>query len=102
MIQTRRGFLSAILAGACAPAIVKASSLMPIYVPNQKIVVASVYTSFSVDGRGAITLAAFDECVRLAANAAVRDLTSAGKHLERFRYHRQVSILPTFQRAVQK
>jgi hypothetical protein len=33
-VSTRRGFLGAVLALAAAPAIVKASSLMPIYVPK--------------------------------------------------------------------
>ena len=33
-MTTRRGFLGAMLAAAMAPAIVKASSLMPIYVPK--------------------------------------------------------------------
>lgn len=34
---TRRGFLGAILAAAAAPAIIKAGSLMPIYVPKPEI-----------------------------------------------------------------
>src|SRR3954469_6278684 len=34
----RRSFLSAILVGATAPAIVRASSLMPLWVPKQEIV----------------------------------------------------------------
>ncbi len=38
MTTTRRGFLSAILIGATAPAIVKASSLMPIFVPRIEII----------------------------------------------------------------
>jgi hypothetical protein len=33
----RRGFLAAMLAASAAPAIVSASSLMPIYVPRREI-----------------------------------------------------------------
>jgi len=36
-MTTRRGFLKSILALAAAPAIVKASSLMPIYVPKPEV-----------------------------------------------------------------
>lgn len=36
-MMNRRGFLGAMLAAAAAPAIVRASSLMPIYVPPQEI-----------------------------------------------------------------
>ena len=38
----RRGFLSALLAAAAAPAFVKASSLMPILVPNKELILPSV------------------------------------------------------------
>lgn len=41
-MTTRRGFIGAMLAGAMAPAIVKASSLMPIYVP--KVILPSYMT----------------------------------------------------------
>jgi hypothetical protein len=41
-MTTRRGFLGALLAAAVAPAIVRASSLMPIYVP--KIILPSYLT----------------------------------------------------------
>jgi hypothetical protein len=37
MELSRRGFLGAMLAAAAAPAFVKASSLMPIYVPKQEV-----------------------------------------------------------------
>ena len=42
MTVSRRSFMGALLAAACAPAIVKASSLMPIYVP--KIILPSYLT----------------------------------------------------------
>lgn len=37
--MNRRGFLGAMLAAAAAPAIVKAESLMPIWVPKQELIV---------------------------------------------------------------
>lgn len=47
--MNRRGFLSAILAAACAPAIAKSQSLMKIYVPKNDIIVPDDYIDFSGD-----------------------------------------------------
>lgn len=39
----RRSFLSAVLAAAAAPAVVRASSIMPVYAPRDSGVLAPVY-----------------------------------------------------------
>lgn len=39
MSMSRRGFLKGIIAAAMAPAIVRAESLMPIYVPKQELII---------------------------------------------------------------
>jgi len=54
MTTTRRGFLGAMLAACAAPAIVKASSLMPIYVPK---IIAPPYLTLWGDGVHDDTLA---------------------------------------------
>jgi len=51
-MMRRRGFLGAILAAAAGPAIVRASSLMPIYVPPKPAIIgvdmaAGLYESYS-------------------------------------------------------
>jgi Concanavalin A-like lectin/glucanases superfamily len=60
-MTTRRGFLKAILAAAVAPAIVRAESLMPIYVPKQEIFTFSgcgdyLDMPFDVDVSGDFTI----------------------------------------------
>jgi hypothetical protein len=52
MILHRRGFLSAILLAGTAPAIVRASSLMKIIVPEQAIILPSKLSSLSADFDG--------------------------------------------------
>jgi hypothetical protein len=54
MELSRRGFLGALLAAAAAPAIVKASSLMPIYVPK---IITPAYMTLWGDGVHDDTLA---------------------------------------------
>lgn len=53
-MTTRRGFLAAMLAASAAPAIVRAGSLMPIWVPPQGLVLLSSglgdVRSFSMHG----------------------------------------------------
>ena len=45
-MMSRRGFLAALLASAVAPAYVKASSLMPILVPNRELILPSLAINF--------------------------------------------------------
>lgn len=66
--MNRRGFLSAILATACAPAIAKSQSLMKIYVPQNDIILLNDGVDFHNDfnlGDGDFTVEGFfyfDNC----------------------------------------
>lgn len=56
----RRDFLKAMVAAAVAPAIVRAESLMPIWVPSQEIIVPN-YDGFDVNEWHQISIAHFPE-----------------------------------------
>lgn len=58
---TRRNFLKTMLAACAAPAIVKASSLMPIFVPKQELVYPEFKIVESVTGRLGTSFAHMDE-----------------------------------------
>lgn len=55
-MTTRRGFLGALLTAAAAPAIVRAGSLMPIYVPAQRIVTPLLFNGGLMWQDAAMTL----------------------------------------------
>jgi hypothetical protein len=58
MVTSRRSFLAGIIAAAAAPAIVRASSLMPIVVPSTKIVVPESHILEGyLDGWGEVRIA---------------------------------------------
>jgi hypothetical protein len=56
--MNRRGFLGAILTAAAAPAIVRAGSLMPIWLPQQGLIVATI--SDLLITRGVVSYGASD------------------------------------------
>lgn len=68
-MTTRRGFLGAILAAAAAPAIVRAGSLMPIYVPPAEPVIVGVDWGVEPDHAAAYILFAhlsmFEEMMKV-------------------------------------